>query len=66
MFEMEVPKNFPAVYDVVKFPGWVSPKRLANPTNGGSGLLSIIALIPPPPLLRRGVLRSTSQTIFGG
>ena len=45
MFEMEVPKNFSAVFDVEKFSGWFFQKRLEKPANGGSGLLSIIALI---------------------
>jgi len=59
MYKMEVPKNFSAVSDVEKFSGWFfrvdTPASLARrgvlrstsqkPTNGGSGLLSIIALI---------------------
>ena len=45
MFEMEVPKNLSAASGVDNFPGWFFQKRLEKPTNGGSGLLSIIALI---------------------
>jgi len=45
MFEMEVPKNFPAAFRVVKFPGWVYRKGLVNPINGGSSILSIVAVI---------------------
>lgn len=79
MFEMVVPKNFCQLKPLlrlcvagcyvalrIKFSGWKCQKRLAFPTNGGSGLLSIIALIPPTPLTHLGVLRFAPQSLFGG
>jgi len=42
---MEVPKNFSAAFGVAKFSGWFFQKGLEKPTNGGSSILSILALV---------------------